>query len=205
MLCGSPIYFFKRLSFHLLLMYLGLRFDFFFYFINMFHLHLKKYVCTCDACQVVQQMSLAEILVVTKNVQKKWSKRFETMDVAIESLPANAAKDYIADTWYPTCYTMFPHYVKHASQLPSKECPTIEASAELQQILAAGIVVPQALMKACNLFALVTAQCDTMARSEAYLKIQNRIEVEESEFMSKIASLVEQWGVEWDYICNYDT
>ena len=109
------------------------------------------------------------------------------------------------------CYEMFPGYVAQAkktlgqsSQLLSEESLSSEVSVQLQQILAADIKVPHALNHAFNMFALVSSHCDTLAETQAYLIMQNRIDIEESDFMKQIVELVECWKLPWEYLCSYE-
>ena len=95
-----------------------------------------------------------------------------------------------------------------ASMLSSGGSSSLEvdvSSVELQQILAAEIIVPHAVKHAFNMFALVASQCDTLAETQAYLDLQNRINIEECEFMRKIVELVDSWDLTWEYISSYES
>ena len=82
-----------------------------------------------------------------------------------------------------------------SSQSASKESHTIEANRELQQILAANIEVPQTLMHAFNMFSSVASQCGTLAKTDAYIEWQKRIDIEQSDFMTEIAKLVDSKNI----------
>ena len=149
---------------------------------------------------------------VTSKVKEKWQKEVETMNASVfNALPPHTSKNFFLDEWYPMCYQMFPGYVTQAkktlsqsSQLLSEESLSSEGNLQLQQILAADIKVPQALNHAFCLFALVSSHCDTFAETQAYLTIQKRIAIEQSDFMKQIVQLVEHWNLDWEYLCSHE-
>ena len=163
--------------------------------------------------QVLDRLCKADIDAVTVRVQKLWRTEIEKMHPSVaNAMSAEMAQKFHAESWYPVVYSLYPEHVAHAkqaivqsSQPRQKEMSAIQATHALQEILLADATLPQTLMHALNTFAAIAVKCDTRDKSQVHIDMQQRVAIEECEFMTNIVTLVSESTMTWENIMQYET